>query len=321
MDISTLIEYIAGKDKSKAADIEKWLGESPDNKEEFFRLKELWAYKVAEECSTPQSLDKACENIKSSIHTAALRKRYRRSAVFAWSFACCLVAVLLAGTLLKNRMHDADIVLGNSSELVSLYSLPDGTKAFLRQGATLSYNNSFNSKDRNVRLSGEAYFDVKANEDLPFVVETPRMNVKVLGTTFNVHSAATTEVVLEKGIVSLCDSRGRQVAELLPGNRALVSENGKVDISCVQPAVYTRWRYNYKVYDSCSFDDFVTMVENRFDVRFIYDPSKFRDTYFRLAVSEGDTLEEMLSMMEYIAHIRYEQKGRNIYVNTNNAIN
>ena len=56
------------------------------------------------------------------------------------------------------------------------------------------------------------------------------------------------------------------------------------------------------------------MIENRYDVRFIYDPSKFQNVYFRLAISETDTVDDMLAMMAYIARIQYEKNGRNIYV-------
>ena len=224
--------------------------------------------------------------------------------------------ILVAGTVVTNWKSTPDITLANNSEAVSLYSLPDGSRAFLKNGASLSYNNSFNTEDRCVSLTGEAYFEVKRDEQVPFVVTTPQARVKVLGTSFNVRSGERTEVVLEKGKVALCDAQDRRIAELLPGNMAVVTGDGGISLSSVEPSVYTKWRYNYRVFDSCSFDDFVALAEERFDVRFIYDPSKFQDTYFRLAISDSDTLDDILSMMEYIANLKYEKRGRNIYVNS-----
>lgn len=223
--------------------------------------------------------------------------------------------ILVAGTVVTNWKSTPDITLANNSEAVSLYSLPDGSRAFLKNGASLSYNNSFNTEDRCVSLTGEAYFEVKRDEQVPFVVTTPQARVKVLGTSFNVRSGERTEVVLEKGKVALCDAQDRRIAELLPGNMAVVAGDGSISLSAVEPSDYTKWRYNYRVFDSCSFDDFVDMAEERFDVRFIYDPSKFQDTYFRLAISDSDTLDDILSMMEYIANLKYEKRGRNIYIN------
>ena len=164
-------------------------------------------------------------------------------------------------------------------------------------------------------LDGMAYFDVARNEQKPFVVGTNHINVKVLGTSFNVKTdESETEIVLEKGKVALCDGSGNSLAELVPGNRALLGHGDGIRLSSVQTSLYTKWRYSYKIYDSCSFDDFVSMIENRYDVRFIYDPSKFQNVYFRLAISETDTVDDMLAMMAYIARIQYEKNGRNIYV-------
>ena len=316
MIVSDLIEYISGRDFSKEKEIEAWLKESPEHREQYFRLKELWAHKLADESAQSRSMEQVLSRIHSKLRSERSSRNYRRSAIWAWSFAACLLLFITIGSFLRNRVEHSDIILANNSEAVSLYSLPDGSRAFLRKGASISYDKSFNAKDRNISLKGEAYFDVKRDESLPFVVRTAHTRVKVLGTSFNVRSEETTEVVLEKGKVALCDEKDRQIAELLPGNRAVVEENGRLSLSSVQPSEYTKWRYNYKVYDSCSFDDFVTMAEERFDVRFIYDPSKFQNTYFRLAVSESDTLDDILSMMEYIAHIEYEMRGRNIYVNS-----
>ena len=315
MNISDLLDYISGRDNSREKEIESWLRESSENRQQYFRLKELWTQKTAEELSSPAVLEKAVSGIRSRIRLDGSRKRYRRSTAFAWSFAACLMLILVAGTVVTNWKSTPDITLANNSEAVSLYSLPDGSRAFLKRGASLSYSNSFNTEDRCVSLSGEAYFEVKRDEQLPFVVSTPRTRVKVLGTSFNVKSAESTEVVLEKGKVALCDDRDRNIAELLPGNMAVVTKDGSINLSSVEPSDYTKWRYNYRVFDSCSFDDFVDMAEERFDVRFIYDPSKFQDTYFRLAISDSDTLDDILSMMEYIANLKYEKRGRNIYIN------
>ena len=316
MNISDLLDYISGRDNSREKEIESWLRESSENREQYFRLKELWAQKTAEELSSPAVLEKAVSGIRSRIRSDNSRRRYRRSAAFAWSFAACLMLILVAGTVVTNWKSTPDITLANNSEAVSLYSLPDGSRAFLKNGASLSYNNSFNTEDRCVSLTGEAYFEVKRDEQVPFVVTTPQARVKVLGTSFNVRSGERTEVVLEKGKVALCDAQDRRIAELLPGNMAVVTGDGGISLSSVEPSVYTKWRYNYRVFDSCSFDDFVALAEERFDVRFIYDPSKFQDTYFRLAISDSDTLDDILSMMEYIANLKYEKRGRNIYVNS-----
>ncbi len=315
MNVSDLIEYISGRDLSRKAEIENWVLESEENKSEYFRLKELYAVKIAQEYSSKDKMGGVITGIESRVRANSGRKKYRRSLFFSWGVAACL-ALFIAGRSLYDLIpRGSDVVLANNDEPVAIYSLPDGTRAFLKQGSELSYSSSFNTKDRAVAVIGEAYLDVTRDEDRPFVVMTPKVGVKVLGTAFNVVcDAESTEVVLERGKVALCDEKGGVMATMLPGNRAVVSGDGGVALSSVHTSVYTKWRYNYKIYDSCTFDDLVAMMENRYDVRFVYDPSKFRNIYFRLAISESDTLEDMLSMMEYMVQVQYERNGRNIYV-------
>ncbi len=315
MNVSDLIEYISGRDFSKESEIENWARENENNRKEYFRLKELYAVKITQEHSSPERINGAISGIESRIRANSARKKYRRSLFASWAVALCLALIMAGRTIYDAIPHGKDVVLANNDFPVAIYSLPDGTKAFLKQGSELSYDSSFNLKGREVAVMGEAYLDVVKDEGRPFVVMTPRVGVKVLGTAFNVVcDEQSTEVVLERGKVALCNDRGGVMAEMLPGNRAVVAEDGGVALSSVQTSAYTKWRYNYKIYDSCSFDELVAMMENRYDVRFVYDPSKFRDSYFRLAISESDTLEDMLSMMEYIVQVQYEKNGRNIYV-------
>ena len=315
MNVSNIIDYIEGKDGSKSTEIESWLEESEENRLDYLKLKELHALKVCEDLKEPKALERAIVKIQERIKLRDIRRKYQQRMIFAWSVSACLGLFVLISALFRTLPHNADVVLANHTDPVCLYALPDGTKAFLKKGSSISYSNSFDKKNRKVNLKGQAYFDVAHSERNSFIVKTPQMDVKVFGTAFNVRTEENgLEVVLERGKVGLCTTSGQIVAELLPGNRAVVDEKGSVELSYVQTSDYTKWRYCYKVYDSCTFDDFVSMIESRFDVRFVYDPSKFKEVYFRLAVSENDTLDDMLEMMEYIARVDYERNGRNIYI-------
>jgi ferric-dicitrate binding protein FerR (iron transport regulator) len=64
--------------------------------------------------------------------------------------------------------------------------LPDGTKVFLNASTKFRYPNEFNRTNREVYLDGEAYFDVTANKNSPFIVRTSKQKIRVLGTKFNV---------------------------------------------------------------------------------------------------------------------------------------
>ena len=116
---------------------------------------------------------------------------------------------------------------GNRTKIV----LPDGSQVWLNAGSNLDYNNSVFNKDlREVTLNGEAYFDVTKNADKPFIIHTKKMDVKVIGTVFNVRSYSyekTAEASLIRGSieVTLKDWKDQKII-LIPNQKISVANDG-----------------------------------------------------------------------------------------------
>src|SRR4030095_9403678 len=114
---------------------------------------------------------------------------------------------------------------GNRTKIV----LPDGSQVWLNAGSNLDYNNlNFNKDVREVSLNGEAYFDVAKNAGKPFIIHTKKMDIKVLGTTFNVRSYSDekiTEAALIKGSieVTLKDRKDQKI--ILKPNEKIIIPN------------------------------------------------------------------------------------------------
>ena len=111
---------------------------------------------------------------------------------------------------------------------VSKVQLPDGSKVWINSGSEISYNNLFASSHRNLKIKGEAYFDVAKKENIPMIIDCGEVNVKVKGTSFNINSYSwekDIEVVLEEGSVELTDiTDNTTLYKLNPGNRLLFSK-------------------------------------------------------------------------------------------------
>ena len=109
---------------------------------------------------------------------------------FRFFRAVAVAAGLVAAVLLG--WHIADLRKPETFEMVaergqkSSLTLPDGSKVWLNSASKLTYTSDYNSKDRNIILDGEAFFDVARNENLPFIVHANGMAVQALGTKFNV---------------------------------------------------------------------------------------------------------------------------------------
>jgi len=108
-------------------------------------------------------------------------------------------------------------------------TLPDGTKVWLNAGSRLTYDKNYGSVRREINLTGEAFFDVANNPQQPLIIHTPRMDVRVLGTSFNVKSYAadkTTEATLVRGSIAVSiKNRPDETIILKPNQKLIVTSD------------------------------------------------------------------------------------------------
>lgn len=148
-----------------------------------------------------------------------------------WLSAAACIALIAAGSIvwwnfsrMKEVARQNTVSTKNGSR--SKVGLPDGTQVWLNAGSQLTYNDSFGKELREVRLVGEAYFDVVKDAEHPFVIHANEMNIKVLGTAFNVRAYPDdkrTEAALIRGLIEV-SFNGR------PSDRLLLKPNEKISV-------------------------------------------------------------------------------------------
>jgi ferric-dicitrate binding protein FerR (iron transport regulator) len=165
-----------------------------------------------------------------------------------WKYIAAAASLLLVGSIiwyysrpaiaeqhtgLANSRKDpsSEIVTKNGSR--TRITLPDGSTVWLNAGSKLNYDKSFGLKLREVSLTGEAFFDVVKNPDQPFIIHTNRIDIKVLGTQFNVKSypgEKTTEAALVKGSIQV-DLHSEQSGKIIlkPNQKIIVGEDSAAD--------------------------------------------------------------------------------------------
>jgi transmembrane sensor len=193
---------------------------------------------------------------------------------------------------------------------VSKVELPDGSVVWLNSGSTISYNNYFSADNREIALSGEAYFDVAKNEEIPLVVDFGELKVKVLGTRFNINAydvGESAEVVLEDGSVELINEKSaHSFYQLKPGERINVElKTNRYSVKKVNTTRYTSWKDGIiNIYD-LPLEEVIMRLEKRYNQQFELDPevNKFRYTF----TIENERLEDVLNLMERITPVKVKQ--------------
>ena len=193
--------------------------------------------------------------------------------------------------------------------------LADGTKVWLNSASRLIYPQSFMGKERRVVLSGEAFFDVAHDAERPFIVETSRMNVKVLGTRFNVNDYDDNEEVsttLVNGSVEIV-SGDQQAFRLVPGEQAYGKEN-ELEKREVNVRLYTSWIDGKFLFNNTELEEIAKQISRWYDVEIFFSSESVKKVRFTGAIVKFKPLEDLVRMIESTSQVRFSVKGRTIVI-------
>ena len=183
------------------------------------------------------------------------------------------------------------------------FTLPDGSKVWLNAGSTISFPNRFGKKSRVVRLSGQAYFDVK-KEKIPFSVETKDFAVKVLGTAFDVfaYPGENAEVTLERGKVQIeTNTNGR--ADLDPGQQAIINKSdGQIAKRSIDSKAFVAWKDNRLTFVDEPLEKVVLCLERWFNVTINIEDTSIRNLKVNGTI-EYETISEVMDLLKIAAPI------------------
>jgi transmembrane sensor len=222
-------------------------------------------------------------------------------------------------------------------------TLPDGTRVWLNAGSRLSYGKSYNAASREVNLTGEAFFDVARNTQKPFLIHTARIDIQVLGTSFNIKSYPTdktTEATLIRGSieVSIKDRPSERI--ILKPNEKLVVANDDSSLHRFNPGKYatatpdeplvairkptyeqktgtiieTSWVDNKLIFREETFGDLARQMERWYGVTIQFGDPAPEDLQFTGSFKE-ETIQQALEALKYTARFSYQIRGTEITIN------
>ncbi len=200
------------------------------------------------------------------------------------------------------------------------FVLPDGSSGWLNSGSTLEFSTKFTGKQRNLKLIGEAWFDVVTDPDMPFVVNTSGIEVVAVGTKFNVQSYANDDVVnvtLESGKVLVNRVKNRRIellAALEPGDQVSILKTGyklQKEIQEVETINYTSWKQGKLIIRNDNMGEVVRKLERWYNVKIEIKDREIEDYVYR-ATFNDEMIDEILNFFKLTSPIDYRIKKREI---------
>ena len=213
-----------------------------------------------------------------------------------------------AGMFQKEVFYKVSSLGGRSSNL----ELPDGSKVWLNGESSIVYSSRYGTRNRLIRLEGEAFFKVETNKNAPFIVQAEDIEVTALGTSFNVDVYSKEKpaiVTLEEGSIKLTHA-GESIL-LKPGEQATINNNG-IELSEVDAQLFTSWHTGNLVFKNEELSVIAQQLGRIYNVDFIFETDDLRNFRYRGSVCFDNSILKALEMLQLSTGIRYEIQGNEI---------
>lgn len=311
MERATLYRFFAAAASVREKeDIRQWLDEDTAHREELLRARAFYdAVMLADEKRTATTRRPAYD--------------LRRLAARTLKWAAVLTIGFLSNYLFMQTRPEAAETAFNTitvpaGQRVDL-SLSDGTKVCLNAGSTFTYPALFAAGRRRVELDGEAFFEVSANKERPFVVHTPACEVEVLGTKFNVDAYAganTFSAALMEGEIKVRNNvRPSETVHLFPDQQVTLSE-GRLAVNPIRDYDIYRWKEGLICFKELNFIELMKRTEKYYGVALVIENQSLAKHAFSGTFRISDGIENLLRVLQKDVNYRYtrSEDGNIIYI-------
>jgi ferric-dicitrate binding protein FerR (iron transport regulator) len=258
--------------------------------------------------------------IEPKVVTLEPQKRSRKKMVRIIVAAASIIALIAIGSKFlfqqKNTLPvpvvEQNIIAENSLIDFSgkqLVHLPDGSTVLLNENSSLKYDqNSFNNKTREVTLTGEAFFDIKRNEQKPFIVHTGKVQTRVLGTAFNINaknSSKNIEVTVTRGKVQVGDTE-KVYGIITPNQQIKVDKNTlSYEQNNISAAIVTEWKSNYLILDDLNMQEAVSLISQKYKVQILISNEKINKCRITASFLNEEDLDHVLKVICSVIETEY----------------
>lgn len=332
MDKQLVIKYLNHSCTSgELKEIEEWILDNQSNSECLFDAEQIWNLKHELYYSDEKILEEtythliSTHGIAETKPIAKLDRRTKLATHYWWQIGVAAVIVTL---LVVNLFSPCTAPISEAEELAynsvivpfgqrASVILADGTRINLNAGSTLRYPARFTGQTRNVDLEGEGFFKVAHDSSHPFIVKTKMLNVKVLGTMFNLraYTSEQTEVTLTEGKVEVESNDQANKITMRPRDQVLYSEdNGMVLKQDMNTDFIFSWIKGEGVYVNKLLAEICADLERRFNVSITLDNPELAKTAFTCHFQENATINQILKLLSDTRKLNFHIDNDNIHI-------
>ena len=313
-----LLKYLSNKVSPKERLlVEQWIDASEENRriaEQVFYIKySADTVHALQAVDTKNDLGKVWKKI---------RNRNRQPWWIMMQRAAAVLCIFLIPAIIYLLVHDnkdllADVTMSVPKGSISSLVLPDGSKVWLNADSYIVYGKGYGTKNRQVQLCGEGFFEVQHNPRLPMEVIAESVTIRALGTEFNVKAYPEEDNVsalLTEGVIEIEVAGQTQRKTLRPQQMAVYNkkDNTMAVASDVKSILYTSWKDMRWLIEGATLGDLAPILQRRYAIKLLFDDDVLKTYKFRGEV-RNQTIEQVAKALQLTAPMTYEMHNDTLW--------
>lgn len=306
-----LIKYIIGEASvAEQTMVLRWIDASPSNLAYYTELKRTWDLSRALQPSSPADENKAWQKFIQRVHEGEPEPKASK---VGWARVAASISIVAAlgviGYMLLNKPGRE--ILVQASQAVKIDSLPDGSVVTINKGSSIAYTSGLKGKSRDLRLKGEAFFNVAPDKKKPFIISVNEVQITVVGTSFNVKDVnGSTEIIVESGIVHVV--KGGNSIDLKANEAIQVGAKDSVLAKKgVSDHLYNYYRTKQFVCDDTPLWKLVNVLNEAYSSNIVFADDRLKELKLNTTF-DNQSLDQVLNVISLTFDIKIIKEGNSI---------
>jgi transmembrane sensor len=310
-------KYLSGNTTASEVQLlEQWVLSNPENKNQFLKLQQAW--KHAKVNKQTLNVDKEWSAISQKLAFSektsgkVVPMKTQKTSLRWLSIAAAVAVLVVAGFWLFNNSVNTNSIIVSSEQQTKAQQLADGTQIKLNQFSTINYTDAKDGT-RQVKLSGDAFFEVARDEQRPFVINAQEVAVKVLGTSFYVDARDQTDevqVIVASGTVAM-EAAGKKVILEKGEIGTFVKSNRELSKKQNEDVNYLAWKTKRLVYEKALLGKVVYDLNRTFHADISLETAGLHNCLLT-ATYENQSLESIIRILEKTLNLKANMNGETI---------
>lgn len=315
MNDDLIISYLLNEvSADQVKDMEEWRLADPANELRFKQFQRVWDTSSILDLEEQIDAESSLASLRTKIlsHKKEPSRVLRLKAKANWLKAVASVILISGLAWLYIASQSVEYLKSTTDQVVRIDTLSDGSVVTLNKNSVLEYPSKFKNNQRKVVLDrGEAFFNVMADTEKPFFIESGVISIRVIGTSFNVKMRnGAVEVIVESGRVEV--SKADQKVLLVPGEKIVVSEvTNELQKGVTSDLLYNYYRTKEFVADDTPLWRVVDVLNEAYSSQIVIKNPGIKDLPLNTTFKD-ESLEEILQVISRTFKITIEKKQNQI---------